>query len=356
MVSKNIQEKKQMKKYFSFIIYNYCFFSINMIEKLIDFPDINFNTIHYLLINFITNIYILCLTNNIQLDKVKVIIDEGCMIIFDYLTISREECLNTTTYKIKYNDAIHFAYQKMLSKINITAKEQGTIINNIKPMNTNKNLGLVIDGITLIKNIFYCLFKLQFTIATDTAIFLKYIDLTHYQSAISELKANAILYVTTERVICKKIDKLHKQISALLFYNVDIIEHFIINLIPDILSCIKSSDFAQSIYNIYFGYLTEYYSKLEVNNQVPNPKLPLTNTEQNTDYNAFIIIILLVQQHHYNNISVSQLPYTVLIDKYYSVLQNINYDKDCEKIFKVHRNQLTIEHLFITDNYKQLFL
>jgi hypothetical protein len=353
MVSKNIQEKKQMKKYFSFIIYNYCFFSINMIEKLIDFPDINFNTIHYLLINFITNIYILCLTNNIQLDKVKVIIDEGCMIIFDYLTISREECLNTNTYKIKYNDAIHFAYQKMHSKINIIAKEQGSIINNLKPMNTNKNLGLIIDGINLIKSIFSCLFKLQFT---KTTKIIKYIDGTYYQSTIALLKANAILYVTTESIFCKKIDKLHKQISALLFYNVDIIEHFIINLIPDILSCIKSSDFAQSIYNIYFGYLTEYYCKLEVNNQVQNPTLPLTNTYQNTDYNVFVIIILLVQQHHYNNISVSQLPYTVLIDKYYFVLQNINYDKDCEKIFKVHRNQLTIEHLFITDNYKQLFI
>ena len=65
MVTKNIQEKKVMKKYFSFIIYNYYFFSINMLEKLIDFTDINFNTIHYLLINFITNINILCLTNNI---------------------------------------------------------------------------------------------------------------------------------------------------------------------------------------------------------------------------------------------------------------------------------------------------
>lgn len=352
MVSKNIQEKKQMKKFFSFIIYNYCFFSINMIEKLIDFPDINFNTIHYLLINFITNIYILCLTNNIALNKVKVLIDEGCMIIFDYLIISREECLNTNTYKIKYNDAIHFAYQKMLSKINMICKEQGSIINNLKPMNTNKNLGLIIDGINLIKNIFHCLFKLQFTI--NTTIILKYIDITHYQSTISTLKSKAILHANVESIICKKIDKLHKQLNAILFDNVDIIEHFIINLIPDILSCIKSSDFDQSIYNIYFGYLTEYYCKLKESNQYTT--IPLTISLNNyDDLNVFIIIILLFQQHHNNNVSVSQLPYTVLIDKYYAVLQSINFKQDCEKIFKAPLNHLTVDHLFITENYKQLF-
>jgi virulence-associated protein VapD len=262
MVSKNIQEKKQMKKYFSFIIYNYCFFSINLFERLIDLADINFNTIHYLLINFITNIYILCLTNNISLDKIKPILDEGALIIFDYLTISREESLDTSTYKIKYNDAIHFAYQKILTKINIIVREQGSILNNLKSMNTNKNLSLVIEGINTIKNIFNCIFKIQFI---HNLTILKYIDVTYYQSTISELKSNAMSHLTTDVILCKKIDKIHKQLNDILFYNIDILENFIITLIPDILSCIKSSDFNNNIYCIYFGYLTEYYCKLDKN-------------------------------------------------------------------------------------------
>ena len=332
-----------MKKYFSFIIYNYCFFSINLFERLIDFADINFNTIHYLLINFITNIYILCLTNNISLDKIKLIIDEGALIIFDYLTISREESLDTSTYKIKYNDAIHFTYQKMFSKINTLVKEQGVIPNNLKPMNINKKLSLVIDGINIIKNIFNCIFKIQFI---HNLTILKYIDITYYQTAISELKSNAILHANAEKAICKKIDKIHKQLSDTLFYNIDILEHFIITLIPDILSCIKSSDFDNSIYSIYFGYLTGHYSKLEQN------ILLTPNTYH--DLNIFITIILIFRLHH-SNLSVSQLPYTVLIDKYSTILQNINYSQECEKIFKLPLSQLTIEQLFITDNYKHLF-
>lgn len=340
MVTKNIQEKKVMKKYFSFIIYNYYFFSINMLEKLIDFTDINFNTIHYLLINFITNIYILCLTNNISLDKIKIIIDEGTLIIFDYLTISREESLNTLTYKIKYNDAIHFAYQKMLIKINMIAKGNGQLPNNLKPMNTNKKLGQIIDGINIIKNIFICVFKIQFI---NKVSILKFIDITYYQSSISSFKINSTISKTQESILCKKIDKLHKQLCEVLFYNTDIIEHFIINLIPDILSCIKSSDFDNSIYSIYFGYLTEYYCKLDQNK---------TNTYN--DLNIFITIILIFRLHH-SNLFVSQLPYTVLIDKYNTILQNINYEQDCEKIFKVPLNKLTIDQLFSIDNYKQLF-
>lgn len=353
MVKKNIQDKKQMKKYFSFIIYNYCFLSINMIEKLIDFSDINFNTIHYLLINFITNIYILCLTNNIQLDKIKAIIEEGCLIIFDYLTISREELSNTNTYKIKYNDAIHFAYKKILMRINIITKEEGSIINNLKPMNTTKNLALVIDGINLIKNIFCCLFKLQFT--TNANKILKYIDISYYQYIISEIKKHTAIHVNADLILCKKIDKLHKQLSSILFYNVDIIEHFIINLIPNILSFIKSSNFSQYIYNMYIGYLTEYYCKLKPNSMtLTTDGLPYAS--HYSDLTTFIIIILLLQQYHHHTMDILQLPHTALIDKYYIILQNINYEQDCEKIFKIPFNQLTINHLFITENYKQLFI
>lgn len=332
-----------MKKYLSFIIYNYCYFSINIFEKLIDFSDINFNTIHYLLINFITNIYILCLTNNISLDKIKIIIDEGCLIIFDYLTISREECLNTSTYKVKYNDAIHFAYQKILSKINTIIKDQGLIPNNLKPMNTNKKLGLVIDGINIIKYIYNCIFKCQFI---DNLTILKYIDINYYQSVITSLKAKTIPNANIDSVICKKIDKIHKQLITKLFYNIDIIEHFIITLIPNILSCIKSN-FEISIYNIYLGYLTEHYCALNPNTH------PNTNTY--IDLKMFIILILLIRYQH-NNSSVALLPYTVLIDKYIMVLQNINFEQDCEKIFKLPITQLTIDQLFITENYKQLFI
>jgi hypothetical protein len=266
------------------------------------------------------------------------------MIIFDYLIISREECINTNTYKIKYNDAIHFAYQKILSKINIIDKDRGSIINNLKSMNTNKSLYLTIYGINLIKSIFNCLFKLQFT--ADTNAFLKNIDIIYYQKTISELKSNAILHATAETIICKKIDKLHKQVSSILFYNVDIIEHFIINLIPDILSCIKSSDFDITIYSIYIGYLTEYNCKLKEKTQYLTTQSTIS-LNHFYDLNIFIIIILLFQ-HHHNNIAIPQLPYSVLIDKYYSILQNINFQQDCEKIFKVCINQLTVDHLFNT--------
>ena len=319
-----------MKKHFSFIIYNYCFFSITLIEKLIDFADINFNSIHYLLINFITNLYILGITNDISLEKIKTILEEGCQIVIDYLSISREESLSTSTYKIKYNDAIHFAYQKMLSKMNTIVKGQHSITNNLKPMNTNKTLGLEIDGIHIIRDIFNCLFKIQFFNGTNM---FKSISMDYYQKEIATLKV--LNTANTEALYCKKIDKLHKKINGILFYNLDIIEQFIIYLIPDILNTIKSSSFDIHIYNVYFGYISEYNSKLNTND----------SCVRCIDLNSFITIILLFQRS--NN---TYLPYTVIIDKYYEMLKNVDY----EKIFNIELQKLTVEHLFIPENTRQL--
>lgn len=303
-----------------------------MIEKLIDFGDINFNCIHYLLINFITNLYILGITNDISLEKLKTVLEEGCQIVFDYLTISREESLNTTAYKIKYNDAIHFAYQKMLSKMNTLVKGQCAVTNNLKPMNTNKHIGLLIDGVHIIKNMFICLFKIQFF--NGTRMF-KNICLDYYQREIAKLKG--LNNVNTEALYCKKIDKLHKKVNEYLFYNLDIIEQFIICLIPDILNTIKSSGFDIHVYNLYFGYISEYNSKLNTNNL----------SIGSIDIHSFMIIILLFQRNNDN-----YLPYTMMIDKYYEYLKSVNY----EKIFNTNIQQLTVEHLFIPENIRQLII
>lgn len=366
----NTQEKKRMKKYFSFILYNYCFFSISMIEKLIDFNDINFNILHYLLINFISNIFILSITSNISLDKIKGIIDEGCMIVFDYLTISREEYLNTNTYKIKYNDAIHFANQKILSKINTIVKSNGQIPNNLKPMTANKNLGLIMDGINLIKTIFCCLFKILLLNAdlsytpmllresiTCTSLsgperrecmsnwnsaVLKYINLQNYQKNIQEKILNHELYnqnnnatvltlIKQDAKYCKKVDKIHNELNSILFHNMDIIEAFIENLIPDILTCIKAHNYSASAYNMYIGYLTEY----------------ITNTtySEHVDIIVFIVIMLIVKNNNIHHITQNFTPHITVVNKYITNVKNKIATLSIEQLFNCSGHKLTIVHL-----------
>lgn len=327
MVSKIISERKKMKKYFSFITCNYCFFSINMIEKLIDFGDINFNCIHYMLMEFMTNIFVICLANNMSLHKIKNIIENGCAIIFDYIIISREECLNTSTYKIKFNDAIQFAYQKTLTLINTHVKGNGQPFYNLKPINANKNLIAFINGINLIKHIFCCLFKIQFF--NNNTLF-KYIDILHYKSEIYQLKHITDTYYDT---ICgKKIDKIHKRINDILFYNINIIEQFIILCIPEILNIIKSTTYNTHVYNIYFGYLNEYYLNLQ----------NIMKTQ--IDINCFTTIILLLRTHNIYH------PYILFIQKIHDILDKINY----EQLFGIPIQQLDINKIISSECHKQI--
>lgn len=368
----NTQEKKRMKKYFSFILHNYCFFSISMIEKLIDFNDINFNILHYLLINFISNIFILSITSNISLDKIKSIIEEGCIIVFDYLTISREEYLDTNTYKIKYNDAIHFAYQKILSKINTIVKYNGQTPNNLKPMTANKNLGLLIEGINLIKAVFCCLFKTMFLNAynqhsfsiMDEAINKKRdgwnekpidnrkqsnlvfnfsmngINLPYYQEKIHIILHNHELYnqknsselltlIKQDAKYCKKVDKIHNELNSIVFHNIDIVESFIEKLIPDILTCIKAHNFSASAYNMYIGHLTEY-----VTNTVHNGL-------QTVNIIVFIVIMLLVKN---NNIS-DNTPHITVVNKYITHVKNKLSTNSVEQLFNCPAHKLSIDYL-----------
>lgn len=408
MIEKNThtQEKKRMKKYFSFIVHNYCFFSINMIEKLIDFNDINFNILHYLLINFISNIFILSITNNIALDKIKGFIEDGCMIIFDYLTISREEFSsgNITAYKIKYNDAIHFAYQKILTKINTVLKDSGKLQNNFKSMTTNKNMGLVLNGINLIKNIFCCLFKIQFL--KSDILLLKYINISYYQEKLHRINQlinnNTNLPVTlnsntttiftpslnTKSMLeelkscqnkngmglefnvsdkntgspiqqlnnndnkrCKRVDKIHTEINNLLFHNMDIIETFIVNLIPYILTCIKLHNYSMSVYNIYISYLSDYVTNTACTVQPTMNSSPTRDGQRigitpvqtvYLDILVFIVIILLVKM---NNIY-SNAPYIALINKYIIHVKNKMSNQSIEQLFNCNSTKLTIDNLF----------
>lgn len=365
----NTQEKKRMKKYFSFILYNYCFFSISMIEKLIDFNDINFNILHYLLINFISNIFILSITSNISLDKIKGIIEEGCIIVFDYLTISREEYLDTSTYKIKYNDAIHFAYQKILSKVNTIVKSNGQIPNNLKPMTANKNLGLIMDGINLIKAIFCCLFKTMFLNAeiqhsfsimdeavnkkspgwdeksiadrTKNNMILEFgmtgINLPYYQEKIHTILHTHELYnqnnsselltlIKHDAKNCKKVDKIHNELNSIVFHNMDIIELFIENLIPDILTCIKAHNYSASAYNMYIGYLTEY---------------TVCSDLQKVNIIVFIVIMLLVKNNNISDIT----PHITVVNKYITHVKNKLSSNSVEQLFNCPPHKLTVDHL-----------
>jgi hypothetical protein len=117
----------------------------------------------------------------------------------------------------------------------------------------------------------------------------------------------------------------------------DIIEQFIICLIPDILNTIKSPGFDIHIYNLYFGYISEYNTKLNTND----------SGIRCIDIHSFITIILVFQSNKDN-----YLPYTVMIDKYYELLKTVNY----EKIFNTNLQQLTVEHLFIPENIRQLII
>ena len=59
--------RKNITKYSNFILFIYCHYIIEIIGNLIEFRDINFNILLTLINNYITNIYLICISNNISL-------------------------------------------------------------------------------------------------------------------------------------------------------------------------------------------------------------------------------------------------------------------------------------------------
>lgn len=108
---------KLLKKYSNFLILIYCHYIINIFNSLIDINDIHYMLLINLFNNYITNIFLKCVSMNINLNNIKSIINEGCSIILDYIIISKEEKFNNNNYIPKFTDAIQFSYQKIMHKI-----------------------------------------------------------------------------------------------------------------------------------------------------------------------------------------------------------------------------------------------
>lgn len=116
MKGKNNQVKL-LKKYCNFLILIYCHYIINIFNSLIDINDIHYMLLINLFNNYITNIFLKCVSMDIKLNNIKSILNEGCSIILDYIIISKEEKFNNNNYIPKFTDAIQFSYQKIMHKI-----------------------------------------------------------------------------------------------------------------------------------------------------------------------------------------------------------------------------------------------
>lgn len=108
---------KLLKKYCNFLILIYCHYIINIFNSLIDINDIHYMLLINLFNNYITNIFLKCVSMDINLNNIKSILNEGCSIILDYIIISKEEKFNNNNYIPKFTDAIQFSYQKIMHKI-----------------------------------------------------------------------------------------------------------------------------------------------------------------------------------------------------------------------------------------------
>jgi len=108
---------KLLKKYSNFLILIYCHYIINIFNSLIDINDIHYMLLINLFNNYITNIFLKCVSMDINLNNIKSILNEGCSIILDYIIISKEEKFNNNNYIPKFTDAIQFSYQKIMHKI-----------------------------------------------------------------------------------------------------------------------------------------------------------------------------------------------------------------------------------------------
>jgi hypothetical protein len=129
---KKIDPKKH-KKHAQFLLYSYCHYILEIYNRLSDKPDINFGVLIPLINNYILNLFIICLANQINLDATKGVIDEAVLIALDYISISNEDEFREQNYNPKFNDAIHFSYQKMHDRILaiIPNKPIASIITNL---------------------------------------------------------------------------------------------------------------------------------------------------------------------------------------------------------------------------------
>ena len=113
-----------MKQDLIFLLQTFSHNTIELITKLSYLEGIKLDILINLVINYVSSIYTICHTNKFDKEKIKILLDEGVVIILDYIIISKEECLSTEQYKPKYNDAIHFSLQKSLSKIHTPSKHK----------------------------------------------------------------------------------------------------------------------------------------------------------------------------------------------------------------------------------------
>lgn len=129
---KKIDAKKH-KKHAHFLLYSYCHYILEIYNRLSDKPDMNFGVLIPLINNYILNLFTICLANQINLDVTKSIIDESVLITLDYISISHEDEFREQNYNPRFNDAIHFSYQKMHDRILgvIPNKPIASIITNL---------------------------------------------------------------------------------------------------------------------------------------------------------------------------------------------------------------------------------
>lgn len=129
---------KLLKKYSNFLILIYCHYIINIFNSLIDINDVHYILLINLFNNYITNIFLKCVSMNINLNNIKSILNEGCSIILDYIIISKEEKFNNNNYIPKFTDAIQFSYQKIIHNI-----ENNKLDNNLKNNSKFKKLPVI---------------------------------------------------------------------------------------------------------------------------------------------------------------------------------------------------------------------
>ena len=129
---KKIDPKKH-KKYVHFLFYSYCHYILEIFNRLSDKHDLDFKVLINLITNYILNIFIICLTNNINLDITKNIIEQAVCLVLDYISISQEDEFREQNINPRFNDAINFSYQKIHDRILsiIPNKPNATVISNL---------------------------------------------------------------------------------------------------------------------------------------------------------------------------------------------------------------------------------
>ncbi len=110
-------DTKKIRKYYNFMIFTLCHYALNIYTMKHILGPINYPVLIELLNNCIFNVLTLCLANNINLDKTKLLIDKTCLLVTDYITICREEEFKDKSDKLRLANAIAYGYQKIHDKI-----------------------------------------------------------------------------------------------------------------------------------------------------------------------------------------------------------------------------------------------